>query len=154
MKWKKWLCIGSGISASGLAALAAYGGGAICYGAAEGTSLDYIKTTLAALGSLGSMIVSAIMAFKSGSGVSPTRAAEIAALSTLAATCMTHGDAEGVRLIGQLADYLKGRADNKPTITTDAALTPGGLLKLLEDKIREQIAGTVHNLTSLVEIPK
>lgn len=144
MNWQKWTCVSTAILAVGLGSLASYGGGAIGYGAAEGTPVDYLKTTLAGLGSLGSMIVSAVMAFKSGSSVSPTRSAEIAALSTLAATCMAHGDAEGVRLIGQLADYLKGRSDGKPGVVVDSTFTPGGLLKLLEDKIREQIAGTVH----------
>jgi hypothetical protein len=65
---------------------------------------------------------------------------------------MAHGDAEGVRLIGQLADYLKLRSEGK--VVVDSTLSVGGLIKALEDKIREQIAGTVRTVAPSVEALK
>jgi len=141
MNWKKPTGIVAAVISAILAAFAAYNGGAIGFGAAEGSSIDWIKTSVAGLGSIGAMISSAVLSWKSGGGVSPTRAAEIAALSTLAATCMSHGDAEGVRLIGQLADYLKGRSENKPQAASDLSI--GGLLKSLEQKLRDEVAKTI-----------
>ena len=121
--WKKFSATASAVIGAILAAIAAHNGTVVAEAAAANPeaagSIWNAWTSIPGLGSIGSLAVSALLHFKSTGRVSPTRAAEIAALSTLAASCMASGDKVGTDLVGQLAAHFKSL--DVPAATDKAA---------------------------------
>lgn len=120
MTWSKILSLLLPAVAALLAALTANNVSALSMSADPASGADVGVTGLAGLGSLITLIGGMVATWRSTGRVNPTRAAEVAALSTLAATCMARGDGEGNRLVSLLAEHFAiQNGDKQPVNEVD-----------------------------------
>jgi hypothetical protein len=136
MNWKRWLQLASQIVAVLLAGLTAHNVQAINAGVIQDAGIpQYSLVGLEGLGSVGSLILSLVMSWKSGGGINLTRTAETAAVVTLFATCAADGDKEGMTLTSQLAAHFSKRSKvQTPDLSSVDRLA--GELRDLVDKLR------------------
>ena len=136
--WKKFWTIVGMVASAILAALSAHNSEVVAQAVSADPSAATSMTNLlgtwgTGLGSVASLLFSSFMHWKGGSTVEKSsRAAEIAALGTLAAVCVTRGDTAGFELVSQLAKHLKDLEEvqqPKPSAT----LTEDTLKKVLEN---------------------
>ena len=145
LPWAKILSMLMPIIALLLGGVAAGNVQAIQYGAVDGSAGNWGVTGVAGMGSLLSLATGLFTAWRATGKVNPSRAAEIAALATLAATCMARGDGEGNRLVSLLAEHFAVQSgDKKPAENTDGPIESlHDLIQKLTQRARVEAAEAV-----------
>jgi hypothetical protein len=144
MPWAKLFSMLLPVLSALLAALTANNVSALSMSADPASGTEVGVTGLAGLGSLITLIGGMFATWRSSGKVNPTRAAEVAALATLAATCMARGDGEGNRLVSLLAEHFAIEAgDKKPSPETETTGTLHDLLTAITKRARIEAAEAV-----------
>lgn len=144
MPWSKILSMLLPVISALLAALTANNVSALSMSADPASGTEVGVTGLAGLGSLVTLIGGMFATWRSSGKVNPTRAAEVAALTTLAATCMARGDGEGNRLVSLLAEHFAIQNGDKVDNTEDGPVeSTHELLKKLQNRARIEAAEAV-----------
>jgi len=120
---------------------------AIQYGSAEATAGNYGITGVAGLASLLSLATGLIASWRSSGTISPTRAAEFAAVSALAGARAINGDLEGGRLVATLAAHLSEwwkEQDDPASVEAVELPSVAKLQEMTEARIRQDFARSVE----------
>jgi hypothetical protein len=144
MPWSKIFAMLLPVISAILAALTANNVSALSMAADPATGTEVGVTGLAGLGSLVTLLGGLFATWRASGRVNPTRAAEVAALATLAATCMARGDGEGNRLVSLLAEHFAiQNGDKKPTPETETTRSLHDLLTEITKRARIEAAEAV-----------
>jgi len=145
MTWGKLLSMLLPVLSALLAALTANNVSAISMSADPASGAEVGVTSLAGLGTILTLIGGLFTTWRTTGRVNPTRAAEVAALSTLAATCMARGDGEGNRLVSLLAEHFAIQAgDKQPAVEAEGPTeTLHDLIQKLTKQARVEAATAV-----------
>lgn len=120
---------------------------AIQYGSAEATATNYGITGIAGLSSLVALVTGLVASWRQSGSISPTRAAELAAVSALAGTRAINGDSEGGRLVATLAAHLAmwwKQQDEPSDASSDELPSIAELQRMTETRIRQDFARSVE----------
>lgn len=144
MPWAKIFSMSLPVISAILAALTANNVSALSMSADPASGTEVGVTGLAGFGSLITLIGGLFATWRASGRVNPTRAAEVAALATLAATCMARGDGEGNRLVSLLAEHFAIQSgDKEPAPEADQSGTVHDLLTAMMKRARLEAAEAV-----------
>ena len=145
--WGRILLMGGPVLALLLGGVAVSNVEAIQYGTAEATAGNYGITGVAGLGSLVALVSGLVAAWRTSGTISPTRAAELTAVSALAGTRAINGDSEGGRLVATLAAHLAKwwqQQDDPASVAAIELPTIATLNEMTQQRIRQDLAESIE----------
>ena len=146
LPWAKILSMLGPIISAILAAIAANNSAVIGFEGSEPSIGDYGATGVAGFGSVIALVTGLFAAWRQSGTISPSEAAETAALATLATICLSRGDETGGRIIDSLGRHLH-QMRHPEEVSADSPgpeKTPEQIFSELTERIKRDAARLVE----------